>query len=115
MTFEVGTGALTGWWGGSGFCNYPACAQLYDACVSSVLNHAAGLRGSKESKAIDATQNRATLNGGSADSPIHRFPGFVRRKCEMVRLWNRLCPISEAVNLLYIYRNKLLHAVMLAL
>lgn len=111
MTFEVGTGALTDGCEGSGFSNYPACAQLYDACVSSVI-YAAGLRGSKQSKAIDATQNGATLNRGSTDSLIHR-------KCEMVRLWNglikKLCPVSEAVDLLYIYRNKLLHAVILTL
>lgn len=94
MTSEVGTGALADWWQGSGLSNYPTCAQLYDACVSSVLNYAAWLRGSKESKAIDAPQNRATLNRGPTDSLIHRFPGSVRRKCEMVRLWNGLIKMA---------------------
>ncbi len=79
MIFDVGTGALADSAGralGSVInklkvykeLGYSTYIQLYQACVSPILNYAAGVWGSRESKVIDALQNRA----------IRRFLGVQR-------------------------------------
>ncbi len=77
MSFDVGTGALADSAGralGSVINKLKVCkelgystyTQLYQACVSPILNYAAGVWGSRESKVIDAIQNRAIrLSGGA--------------------------------------------------
>lgn len=83
---------------------YGTFSQLYAACVSPVLNYAAGVWGAMQSPASDAVENRAIR----CFLGVHKFvpvlaaqgdmgwvPGSVQRKCEMVRLWNRLINLSE--------------------
>ena len=80
MTFETGFGCLADSAGralGSVInkmtvCNdlgYFTYTQLYNACVSPILNHAAGVWGFKESKVIDTIQNRAIRYFGG----VHNF------------------------------------------
>ena len=83
---------------------YGTFSQLYAACVSPVLNYAAGVWGAVQSPALDAVENRAVR----CFLGVHKFvpvlaalgdmgwvPGSVQRKCEMVRLWNRLVNLPE--------------------
>lgn len=115
MTFETGSGCLADSAGralGSVInkikvCNdmgYFTYTQLYNACVSPILNYAAGVWGFKESKVIDTIQNRAIryFLGVHKFAPIPAIegdmswiPGCVQRKCEMIRLWNRLIKMAE--------------------
>lgn len=78
---------------------YSTYTQLYDACVSPVLNYAAGVWGAKQIPALEAVENRAIR----CFLGVHKFvpvlaaqgdmgwvPGSILRKSEMVRLWNRI-------------------------
>ncbi len=83
---------------------YSTFSLLYDACVSPILNYASGVWGYKESKTADSIENTAA----HCFLGVHKFaptlavqgdmgwlPGSIRRKCEMIRLWNRLLNMPE--------------------
>lgn len=83
---------------------YSTYSQLYDACVSPILNYASGVWGFKDSKIANSIENRAArcFLGVHKFAPILAvqgdmgwLPGSIRRKCEMIRLWNRLVNMSE--------------------
>lgn len=83
---------------------YDTYSQLYAACVSPVLNYAAGVWGATQSPALDAVENRAIrcflgvnkfVPVLAAQGDMGWIPGSIQRKCEMVRLWNRLINLSD--------------------
>lgn len=83
---------------------YSTYSQLYDACVSPILNYASGVWGFKDSKIANSIENRAArcFLGVPKFAPILAvqgdmgwLPGSIRHKCEMIRLWNRLVDLSE--------------------
>lgn len=83
---------------------YSTYSQLYDACVSPILNYASGIWGFKDCKVADSIQNRAArcFLGVHKFAPILAvqgdlgwIPGSIRRKCEMIRMWNRLLNMSD--------------------
>jgi len=83
---------------------YGTFSQLYAACVSPVLNYAAGVWGAVQSPALNTVENRAIhcflevhkfVPGLAALGDMGWVPGSIQRKCEMVRLWNRLVNLPE--------------------
>ena len=83
---------------------YSTYSQLYDACVSPIVNYAAGVWGFKERRISDAVQNRALrcflgihkyVPSLAAQVDMGWIPGIIRRKCDMIRLWNRFINMSD--------------------
>ena len=74
---------------------------MYDACVSPIVNYAAGVWGFKERKISDAVQNRAIrcFLGIHIYVPslalLGWIPATIRRKVDMIRLWNRCVNMSD--------------------
>ena len=74
---------------------YSTYSQLYDACVSPILNYASGVWGFKESKTADSIENRAArcFLGVHKFAPILAvqgdmgwLPGSIRLKF----IWSKL-------------------------
>ena len=83
---------------------YLTYSQLYDACVSPIVNYAAGVWGFKERRISDAVQNRAIhcflgipkyVPSLAAQGDMGWIPGTIRRKCDMFRVWNRFVNINK--------------------
>ena len=83
---------------------YSTYSQLYDACVSPIVNYAAGAWGFKERRNSEAVQNRAIrcflgihkyFPSLAAQGDMGWIPGTIRRKCEMIRMWNRFNNMSD--------------------
>ena len=83
---------------------YSTYSRLDDACVSTILNYVSGIWSFKECKAAYSIQNRAArcFLGVHKFAPILAvqgdlgwIPGTIRRKCEMIRMWNRLLNMSD--------------------
>lgn len=72
--------------------------------MSPVLNYAAGVWGARQNPALVSVENRAIR----CILGVHKFvpvlaaqgdmgwvPGLIQRKCEMVRLFNRIINMSD--------------------
>ena len=83
---------------------YSTYSQLYDACVSPIVNYAAGVQGFIERRISDAVQNKAIrcflgilkyVPSLAAQGDMGWIPGTVTRKFDMIRLWNRFINMSD--------------------
>ena len=82
-----------------GGVGYNAYRAMYNACVVPNLDYASGIWGFGAHDKIDTVQNRAIrlflgVHGYAANAAINGDIGWtscrVRRKVEMLRMWNRL-------------------------
>ena len=83
---------------------YTSYTKLYNACVKPILDYGSGVWGSKQFGKIDTVQNRAirVYLGVHAFAPnaaitadIGWTSSHIRRKIEMLRLWNRMVKLDN--------------------